>query len=44
MEVVALNMASGSIGINSESLLFVKLREYHSEIPHLISRRQYNDR
>ena len=44
LEVVALNMASESIGIDSESLLFVKLREYKSEIPHLISRRQYNDR
>ena len=33
------NMASESIGIDSESLLFVKLREYKSEIPHLISRR-----
>ena len=39
LEVVALNMASESIGIDSESLLFVKLREYKSEIPHLISRR-----
>lgn len=37
-------MASESIGIDSESLLFVKLREYKSDIPHLISRRQYNDR
>ncbi|GAE17208.1 mobile element protein [Bacteroides pyogenes JCM 6292] len=44
LEVVALNMASEPIGIDSESLLFVKLREYKSEIPHLISRRQYNDR
>lgn len=44
LEVVALGMASESIGIDSESLLFVKLREYQSEIPHLISRRQYNDR
>lgn len=44
LEVIALSMASESIGIDSESLLFVKLREYQSEIPHLISRRQYNDR
>lgn len=44
LEVLALGMASESIGIDSESLLFVKLREYKHEIPHLISRRQYNDR
>lgn len=35
-EVVALAMASESIGIDSESLLFVKLRDYKSEISHLI--------
>lgn len=39
LEVVALGMASESIGIDSETLLFVKLREYKSELPHLISRR-----
>lgn len=44
LEVIALGMASESIGIDSESLLFAKLQEYKSEIPHLISRRQYNDR
>lgn len=44
LEVVTLNMASESISIDSESLLFVKLRGYKSEIPHLISRRQYNDK
>ena len=43
LEVIALGMASESIGIDSESLLFAKLQEYKSEIPHLISRRQYND-
>ncbi len=37
-------MASESIGIDSESLLSVKLREYQSKIPHLPSRRQYNVR
>ena len=37
LEVVALNMASESIGIDSESLLFVKLREYKSEITDLFS-------
>lgn len=37
-------MASESIGIDSESLLFAKLQEYRNRIPNLISRRQYNDR
>lgn len=44
LEVVALNMASEAIGIDSESLLFAKLQEYRNRIPNLISRRQYNDR
>lgn len=44
LEVVALGMASESIGIDSESLLFAKLQEYKSVITHLISRRHYNDR
>lgn len=44
LEVIALNMTSEAIGIDSESFLFVKLQEYKDEIPHLISRRQYNDR
>ena len=37
-------MTSEPVGIGSESLLFAKLQEYKSEIPNLISRRQYNDR
>ncbi len=44
LEVVALNMASEAVGMDSESLLFAKLQEYRVEIPNLISRRQYNDR
>ena len=44
LEIVALNMTSEAIGIDSESLLFAKLKEYKKEIPNLISRRQYNDR
>ena len=44
LEIVALNMASEAVGIDSESLLFVKLQEYKSKFPDLISRRQYNDR
>ena len=37
-------MTLESMGIDSESLLFAKLKEYRKEIPNLISRRQYNDR
>ena len=44
LEVVALNMISEAVGIDSESLLFAKLQEYGMEIRNLISRRQYNDR
>ena len=44
LEVVALNMASEAVGIDSESLLFAKLQEYKVEMPNLISHRQYNDR
>ena len=41
LEVVALNMASEAMGIDSDSLLFAKLQEYRNN---LISGRQYNDR
>ena len=44
IEIVALNMTSEAVGIDSESLLLAKLQEYKIEIPNLISRRQYNDR
>ena len=44
LEVVALNMTSEAVGIDSESLLFAKLQEYSIEIHNLIFRRQYNDR
>lgn len=44
LEVIALNMTSEAMGIDSESLLFSKLQDYRKEIPNLISRRQYNDR
>ena len=44
LEVIALSMTAESIGIDSESYLFSKLSEYRSELPNLISRRQYNDR
>lgn len=39
LEVIALGMASEAIGVDSEFLLPVKLREYKSEIPHLIPHR-----
>jgi len=44
LEVISLNLAAESIGIDSENYLFSKLKEYKKEIPNLISRRQYNDR
>ena len=44
LEIVALNMTSEAVGIDSESLLFARLRKYKIEMPNLISRRQYNDR
>ncbi len=44
LKIVALNITSESVGIDSESLLFAKFQEYKLEFPHLIFRRQYNDR
>ena len=44
LKIVALNITSESVGIDSESLLFTKFQEYKLEFPHLIFRRQYNDR
>lgn len=44
LEAVALSLTAESIGIDSENYLFAKLSEYRSEFPHLISRRQFNDR
>ena len=44
LEVVALSMASEAVGIDSEFLLFSRLKEYGDKMPNLISRRQYNDR
>lgn len=37
-------MTAESIGIDSENYLFTKLEEYKSDIPNIISRRQFNDR
>lgn len=44
LEIIALSLTSEAIGIDSESFLFSKLEEYRTEIPNLVSRRQYNDR
>ena len=32
------------MSIDSENLLFDRLKDYYAEMPNLISRRQYNDR
>jgi hypothetical protein len=34
-EIVALNMTSEAVGIDSESLLFAKLQEYRIDIPYI---------
>ena len=45
LEVVALSLAAESESIDSENWLFeYKLQEFQKRIPHLISRRQFNDR
>ena len=45
LEVVALNLTAEALSIDSESLLFNKLKsDYEDDFPNLISRRQYNDR
>lgn len=44
IEVIALNLTSEAMGIDSESNLFIRLSEYKNKMPNLISRRQYNDR
>lgn len=45
LEVIALSMAAEAESIDSENRLFEsKLKEYKDSIPHLISRRQFNDR
>ena len=45
IEVIALSLTAECLGIDSENLLFSKLRsEYTEDFKNLISRRQYNDR
>lgn len=45
IEVLALSVTAEAMGIDSECYLFAKLMsDYKTDFPHLISRRQYNDR
>jgi Transposase DDE domain len=45
IEVIALSLTAGCLGIDSENHLFSKLnKEYLNDFENLISRRQYNDR
>lgn len=44
VEVVALSMTAEAEGIDSENLLFNRLKEFGGLMPNLISRRQFNDR
>lgn len=44
LEIIALNMTSEVLGIDSESYFFSLLQDYRKEVPYLISRRLYNDR
>ena len=44
LEVIAFSLTAEKMSIDSESLLFSYLQEYRTEIPNLISRRQFNDR
>lgn len=45
LEVIALSLTAEALSIDSENLLFSKLRaDYKQDFPTLISRRQYNDR
>ena len=44
LEVIALSLTEETMGYDSECYLFSRLEDYRSKLPHLISRRQYNDR
>ena len=44
LEVIALNLTAEIMSIDSENYLFALLEDYRSEMPNLISHRQYNDR
>ena len=44
LEVIALSLTQETMGYDSECYLFGQFEDYRSKLPHLISRRQYNDR
>ena len=44
LEVIALSLTAEKFSVDSESYLFSLFEEYKSDIPNLISRRQFNDR
>ena len=44
LEVVALSMTAEALSIDSENLLFKKIKEYKSDFKNIISRCQYNQR
>ena len=44
LEVVALSMTAEALSIDSENLLFQKIKEYKSDFPNIISRCHYNQR
>ena len=44
LEVISLSLTAEYMSIDSEILLFDRLKDYYAEMPNLISRRQHNDR
>ena len=44
LEVIAISLTQETMGYDSECYLLGQLEDYRSKLPHLISRRQYNDR
>jgi len=44
LEIVALSMTAEALSIDSENLLFKKIKEYKSDFKNIISRCQYNQR
>lgn len=44
LDVIALNLTTERMSIDSENYLFALLEDYKNEMPNLISRRQYSDR
>lgn len=44
LEVISLSLTAEHMSIDSENLLFDRVKDYSVEMPNIISRRQYNDR